>query len=118
MKRLIEDDEFSMYSASREWIFMGKALINQWHTTQTDYRYIVALLTPVETLGLEGIHPEIAQFPSALKASNKDPDLPSFQEASMMGPYREEFLEAMQTDVTELESHKCWDVVEATNVPE
>jgi hypothetical protein len=80
-KRLIEDDEFGMYSASREWIFMGKALINRWRTTQTDYRYIVALLTSVETLGHEGIHPAIAQFPSALKASKKDPDSPSFQEA-------------------------------------
>jgi hypothetical protein len=75
------------------------------------------LLTSVDTLGLEGIHLAIAQFPAALKASKKDPDSPSFQEA-MTGPYREEFLEAMRTKVSELESHKCWDVVAATDVPE
>jgi hypothetical protein len=40
-----------------------------------------------------------------------------FQEA-MTGPYLEEFLEAMQTEVTELESHNCWDIVSATKVPE
>jgi hypothetical protein len=37
-------------------------------------------------LGLEGVHPAIAQFPADLKAAKKDPDLPSFQEA-MTGPY-------------------------------
>jgi hypothetical protein len=68
---------------------MGKALTNRWRTTQSDYHYIVALLTSVDTLGLEGIHPAIAQFPAALKALKKDPDSPSFQEA-MTGPYREE----------------------------
>jgi hypothetical protein len=66
---------------------------------------------------LEGVHPAIAQFPAALKASKKDPDSPSFQEA-MTGPYREQFLEAMRVEVSELESHKCWDVVAATVVPE
>jgi hypothetical protein len=71
----------------------------------------------VDTLGLEGVHPAIAQFPAALKASKKDPDSPSFQEA-MTGPYRKQFLEAMRTEVNKLESHRCWDVVAATNVPE
>jgi hypothetical protein len=114
-KRLIEEDGF--YAKTREWIFMGRALINRWRTTQGDYRYIVALLTSVDTLGLEGVHPAIAQYPAALKASKKDPDSPTFQEA-MTGPYREEFLEAMRTEVSELESHKCWDVVPKTEVPE
>jgi hypothetical protein len=116
-KRLIEEEGFGLYSVPRNWIFMGRALINRWRTTQRDYRYIVALLTSVDTLGLEGVHPTIAQFPAALKASKKDPDSPSFQEA-MTGPYRDEFLEAMRTEVRELESHKCWDVVAATDVPE
>jgi hypothetical protein len=97
---------------------MGRQLISKWRTSQTDYRYIVALLTSVDTLGLEAVHPAIAQFPSALKATaKKDPDSPSFQEA-MTGPYREEFLEAMHTEIHELESHNCWDVVSATDVPE
>jgi hypothetical protein len=114
-KRLIEEDGF--YATTREWIFMGRALINRWRTTQSDYRYIVALLTSVDTLGLEGVHPAIAQFPAALKASKKDPDSPTFQEA-MTGLYREEFLEAMRTEVSELESHQCWDVMQSTEVPE
>jgi hypothetical protein len=116
-KRLIEEEGFGLYSVPRNWIFMGRALINRWRTTQSDYRYIVALLTSVDTLGLEGVHPGIAQFPAALKASKKDPDSPSFQEA-MTGPYREEFLEAMRVEVSELENHQCWDVVAATSVPE
>jgi hypothetical protein len=74
-------------------------------------------LTLVDTLGLEGVHPAIVQFPAALKASKKDPDSPTFQEA-MTGAYREEFLEAMHTEVSELESHQCWDVVPSTEVPE
>jgi hypothetical protein len=114
-RRLIEEEGF--YASPHNWIFMGRALISKWRTTQSDYRYIVALLTSVDTLGLEGVHPAIAQFPAALKASKKDPDSPSFQEA-MTGPYREEFLEAMRVEVSELESHNCWDVVAATEVPE
>jgi hypothetical protein len=109
--------EEGFYASPRNWIFMGRALISHWRTTQNDYRYIVALLTSVDTLGLEGIHPAIAQFPAALKASKKDPDSPSFQEA-MTGPYREEFLEAMRVEVSELELHNCWDVVAAAEVPE
>jgi hypothetical protein len=115
-RRLIEEEGF--YASPHNWIFMGRALISKWRTTQSDYdRYIVALLTSVDTLGLEGVHPAIAQFPAALKASKKDPDSPSFQEA-MTGPYREEFLEAMRVEVSELESHNCWDVVAAAEVPE
>jgi hypothetical protein len=116
-KRLIEDENFGMYASPRNWIFMGRALLSQWRTTQSDYQYLVALLTSVDTLGLEAVHPAIAQFPSALKASKADPDSPSFQEA-MTGPYREEFLEAMRTEVNELESHQCWDVIDASTVPE
>jgi hypothetical protein len=73
---------------------MGKALLSRWRSTQNDYRYLVALLTSVDTLGLDAVHPAIIQFPAALKANKKDPDSPTFQEA-MSGPYREEFLEAM-----------------------
>jgi hypothetical protein len=116
-KRLIEEEGFGFYSAPRNYIFMGRALLSRWRTTQSDYRYIVALLTSVDTLGLEGVHPAIAQFPAALKVSKKDPDSPLFQEA-MTGPYREEFLEAMRVEVSELEHHQCWDVVAATAVPE
>jgi hypothetical protein len=114
-KRLIEEESFLM--CPRNYVFMGKALIQRWRTTQTDYRYLVALLTSVDTLGLEGVHPAIAQFPAALKAAAKDPDSPSFQEA-MTGPYREEFLEAMRTEINELEAHNCWDVIAASNLPE
>jgi hypothetical protein len=97
---------------------MGNALLQNWRTTQTDYRYIVALLTSVDTLGLDAVHPAIVQFPSALnKGATKDPDSPSSQEA-MIGPYREKFLEAMRTEISELEAHNCWDVIAANNLPE
>jgi hypothetical protein len=95
---------------------MGRALINRWRSTQNDFRYLVALLTSVDKLGIDSVHPAIVQFPAALKANKKDPNSPSFQEA-MTGPYREEFLEAMHTEVSELESHNCWDVIPLTTVP-
>jgi hypothetical protein len=63
------------------------------------------------------LHPAIIQFPAALKANKKVPDSPSFLK-SCDGPYQEEFLEAMRTDVTELEPHNCWDsIVSATKIP-
>jgi hypothetical protein len=114
-KRLIEDKSFFM--SPKQCIFMGQAVLQRWRTTQTDYRYIVALLTSLDTLGLEGVDPAIAQFPLALKASAKDPDSPSLQEA-MTGPYREEFLEATRTEISELESHNCWDVIAKEHLPE
>jgi hypothetical protein len=115
-KWLIEEEGFLL--TPRCCVFMGRQLISKWWTTQTDYRYIVTLLTSVNTLGLKAAHPAIAQFPSALKATaKKDPNSLSFQEA-MTGPYREEFLKAMRTKIHELESHNCWDVVSATDVPE
>jgi histone deacetylase 1/2 len=36
----------------------------------------------------------------------------------MTGPYQEEFLKAMRTEISELESHTCWDIVSAAKVPE
>jgi hypothetical protein len=71
----------------------------------------------VDTLGLKSLHPAIIQFLVALKANKKEPNLPTFQEA-MMDPYQKEFLKAMQMEVSELESHNCWDVVSAAKVPE
>jgi hypothetical protein len=94
---------------------MGKALISKWQTTQTDYRYIVALLTSVDMLGFKAVHPAITQFPLALKATaKKDPDSLLFQEA-ITGLYRDKFLKEMCTKIHELESHNCWDVVSATD---
>jgi hypothetical protein len=53
----------------RNAFFTGKSLINRWRSTQNDYRYLVALLTSVDTLRLESLHPAIIQYPAALKAN-------------------------------------------------
>jgi hypothetical protein len=70
-KRLIEDESFLM--SPRNFVFMGKALLQNWRTTQTDYRYIVALLTSVDTLGLEQ---SIQQLRSFLRRLRQRPRIP------------------------------------------
>ena len=39
-----------------------------------------------------------------------DPDTPNMMEA-LSGPHREEFMEAMKNEITELEHHGTWKVV-------
>jgi hypothetical protein len=36
-RQLIEEEGFGMYLAAHSGIFMGRALINQWRLTQSDY---------------------------------------------------------------------------------
>lgn len=84
---------------------------------ESDYRYLLALLTDVDTGGLDGLHPGIIQFPSALKASRThDPDTPTYTEA-MNGMHREEFMEAMTNEIKELEDHKTWTTVQKSSLP-
>ena len=45
-----------------------------------------------------------------------DPDTPSMMEA-LSGPHREEFMEAMQNEITELEHHGTWKVVKRGSLP-
>ena len=84
---------------------------------QSDYRYLLALLTDVDTGGLDGLHPGFNQYPMALKAvPGKDPDLPTYAEA-MAGPNRESYEEAMVKEIEELEKHKTWTTILKSSVP-
>ena len=74
-------------------------------------------LMEVDTGVLDGIHPEINQFPMALKAAyGKDPDLPTYAEA-MAGTNREQYEEAMVKEIPELEQHKTWVMMPQSKVP-
>lgn len=84
---------------------------------ESDYRYLLALLTDVDTGALDGIHPGINQFPMALKAAyGKDPDSPTYSEA-MGGADREQYEEAMVKEIQELEQHKTWVMMPKSKVP-
>ena len=55
--------------------------------------------------------------PGLFKAKKgKDSDSPGIVEA-LSGPYREEFLKAMQVEVDELEHHKTWEVIKKSDIP-
>ncbi len=85
---------------------------------ELDYRYLFALLTCPDSGLLDGMHPMMGQFPSAFKASKtRDPDTPNFGEA-MAGPYKDEYIKAMETEVGELEEHNTWTVVPLSSIPE
>ena len=45
-----------------------------------------------------------------------DPDTPSIKEA-LSGPFRDEFLESMQLEITELDEHKTWEVIQRKDIP-
>ena len=65
----------------------------------------------------EDFHPWTVQAPWALKAkSSKDPDLPSVREA-LMGPHAEAFWDAMESEITTLETMETWDVVPRSSMP-
>jgi hypothetical protein len=70
----------------------------------SDYRYLLALLTDVDTGLIDTIHPGM------------DPGLPTYTEA-MVGPDRELYEEAMTLEVTKLEDHGTWVVIPKSSVP-
>ena len=83
-----------------------------------EYSQLYALLLDPDFGLLESITPNVfAQCGHLLKANKKDPDTPSLQEA-LNGNHKEEFLEAMKTEIDELEAHKTWDVIPKSNVPQ
>ena len=86
---------------------------------ESDYRYLLALLTDVDCYGagIDAIHPGMTQFPAAFKANKtKDPDTPNYPDA-MNGPHREQFEEAMASEIKELEDHNTWQAIPRSNVP-
>jgi hypothetical protein len=46
---------------------------------------------------------------------HSDPDTPTMREA-LTGPHREAFLDAMATEIDELEEHGTWDVINRTDI--
>ena len=95
----------------------AKALVRLVAGPESDYRYLLALLTDVDTGGLDGLHPAMVQYPMALKANKRDPDTPTYHEA-MNGQHRSEFEEAMVQEITELEDHKTWTAVKKRSLPQ
>lgn len=84
---------------------------------ESDYRYLLALLTNVDTGNLDAIDPGMIQFPGSFKASpGKDPDLPTYSEA-MSGPDRESYEEAMDLEIRELEEHGTWSLISKHSMP-
>ena len=54
--------------------------------------------------------------PNIFKAkATRDPDTPNIGEA-MTGPHREEFLEAIEKEVDQLEKHGTWEVVKRSEI--
>ncbi|MGH3053412.1 MAG: reverse transcriptase domain-containing protein [Gaiellaceae bacterium] len=86
---------------------------------ETDLRYMAALLTDMDHGTQEGnIPPWYSEYPHAMKAKKtQDPDTPTFDQA-MNGPHREEFIEAMRNEVSELEEHGTWTTVYKSDVPD
>ena len=85
---------------------------------QHDMRYIHALLLSPDYGMVEWFLPyALAENPHLLKSSQHDPDTPDFHEA-MSGPHREEFVEAMENEIKELEAHNTWTVVSRSLLPE
>ena len=99
-----------------------KCLLNFTHLQRIyDVNYYFALVLDSEFGILDNVMslpPDILiRNPFMFKAKSKsDPDTPNIREA-MTGPYREEFLEGMLNEITELISHDTWEVIERSKIP-
>jgi hypothetical protein len=96
----------------------AKSLVNCAVGYESDYRYLLALLTDVDTGIIDALHPSMLQFAGCYKAtSGKDPDLPTYREA-MSGPDAEFYEDAMKSEIAELEEHGTWILVPKRTVPQ
>jgi len=87
---------------------MDKGLISLLMLQEQDMQYIIALLTDTKWGTLDAMHPNICQFPMALKTSKtKDPNIPMYHEATS-SLHCKEFQEAMHQEISELE--KTWHI--------
>ena len=85
---------------------------------ESDYRFLLALLTDADTGHIDSIAPDIMQFAGAFKATpGSDPDLPTFNQA-MCSPDKGSYIEAMTNEVNELADHRTWDVSKRSSVPQ
>ena len=99
--------------------YQAQSLVNCAVGQESDYRYLIAILTDVDCYGagIDAVHPGINQYIGAFKANKgKDPDTPTFNKA-MNGPNSEEFEAAMASEIKELEDHKTWIAIPKSKVP-
>ena len=83
-----------------------------------DNNYVYALLMDQEFGVMNNLMPNVMdRCLSLLKAKTKDPDLPNIRKA-LTGPYREEFLKAMCTEIEEIKKHNTWTVIKRSQLPD
>ncbi len=83
-----------------------------------DYALVHALLMDPEYGVMNNLMPHaISQIPQLLTGSKTDPDYPSLHEA-LAGPQHDEFINAMHKEITELEQHGTWKLVQRSSLPE
>jgi Reverse transcriptase (RNA-dependent DNA polymerase) len=96
----------------------AKSLVDCAIGYESDYRYLLAILTDVDTGIIDALHPAMLQFAGCYKAAaGKDPDLPTYREA-MAGPDAEFYEEAMKSEIAELEDHGTWILLPKRTVPQ
>ena len=87
---------------------------------EQNYLYVLAL-DPINGVADTSLFPPdyFTRAPYLFKSKKKgnDPDSPGIMEA-LTGPYRTEFLQAMQNEIEEPESHGTWEVIKRDAVPE
>ena len=67
--------------------------------------------------GLSDLSPDfLNRNPWMLKSKKcSDPDTPTMREA-LSWPYQEQFLDAMETEIVELEDHDKWEVMKRSDI--
>jgi len=84
-----------------------------------DYSLVYALLMDPEFGIMDNIFPHAySMVPHLMKASRQhDPDTPNLHQA-LSGDHRDDFLEAMSEEISQLEAHGTWTIVRRSSVPE
>ena len=79
--------------------------------------YTHALMIDPSTNLLDNLWPDVCRNPKILKATAKDDDSPNLFQA-LHGPHRQEFLQAMRVEISELEGQGTWKIMNRDLVPE
>ena len=91
-----------------------------WAQREQNFLYVLAL-DPINGIADTSLFPldYFTRNPYLFKSKKKgnDPDSPGIMEA-LTGPHRTEFLEAMKTEIEELEHHGTWKVIQREEIPE
>ena len=93
-------------------------MIRKFQNQPTNLNYICALLLDSDSGMIDAMMPHVINECGHLfKAKRSDPDTPNIREA-LSGEHAEHFMEAMKSELSELESHETWEVVPITKLPE